>query len=71
MTSPEGTEQALTALQEAMAPWRAGKLPPTGSSSWNTLHDSYSATELTRLRAIKQRVDPSGVLVGNYSLGVH
>lgn len=62
-------EQALTALKEAVAPWHAGKLPPSGLSSWSTLQESFTEPDLARLREIKQRVDPLGVLVGNYPLG--
>ena len=36
--------------------------------SSNTLHDSYTVVDLARLVEIKLRVDPSGVLVGNYPL---
>jgi hypothetical protein len=59
-------EQALLALKEAVAPWRAGELPPTGLSPWNTLQDAFTEPDLARLRDLKQRVDPLGTLVGNY-----
>lgn len=61
-------EQALTALKDAMAPWQAGALPPSGLSSWSTLQESLTEPDLARLREIKRRMDPLGVLVGNYPL---
>lgn len=65
----QSAEQALTALKEAVAPWHAGELPPSGLSSWSTLQESFTEPDLARLREIKQRIDPLGVLVGNYPLG--
>ncbi|WP_410785554.1 FAD-binding oxidoreductase [Kribbella sp. C-35] len=61
-------ENALCALQEALSPWRAGRMPPTGLSAWNTARDCYDEADLTRLREIKQRVDPHGTLVGNFPI---
>ena len=61
-------ESALRALQEALSPWRAGRMPPTGLSAWNTLRDCYGGPDLARLREIKQRVDPHGTLVGNFPI---
>ncbi|GAA0610790.1 FAD-binding oxidoreductase [Kribbella sandramycini] len=60
--------QALAALKEAVSPWHAGDLPPTGLSSWGTLQDSFTEPDLARLREVKQRVDPMGTLIGNYPL---
>lgn len=60
--------QALLALQDAMAPWHAGDLPPSMLGADETLQDAFSEPDLTRLREIKQRVDPLGLLVGNYPL---
>jgi FAD/FMN-containing dehydrogenase len=64
----ESAETALRALKETLAPWRTDELPPTGLSAWESLQDSISEPDLARLREIKQRVDPRGVLVGNYPL---
>ncbi|HEY3557411.1 MAG TPA: FAD-binding oxidoreductase [Kribbella sp.] len=69
--SPElqpAAEGQLRALQEALQPWRAGYMPPTGLSAWNTLRDCYSETDLARLREIKRRVDPQGTFAGNFRL---
>jgi FAD/FMN-containing dehydrogenase len=64
----EPAQAALRALKEALAPWRTDEMPPTGLSAWESLQDSISEPDLARLREIKQRVDPLGVLGGNYPL---
>ncbi|MFF2368910.1 hypothetical protein ACFVU0_40300, partial [Streptomyces sp. NPDC058122] len=64
----QSAETALRALKEALAPWHTDEMPPTGLSAWESLQDSISDPDLARLREIKQRVDPLGVLVGNYPL---
>lgn len=61
-------EDQLRALQEGLLPWRAGYMPPSGLSAWNTLRDCYSEADLTRLREIKRRVDPDDTFVGNFRL---
>ncbi|MFI5690220.1 FAD-binding oxidoreductase [Kribbella sp. NPDC051586] len=64
----EQAEAALRSLKDTLAPWHAGGMPPTGLSAWESLHESISEPDLARLREIKQRVDPLGVMVGNYPL---
>jgi FAD/FMN-containing dehydrogenase len=59
---------ALRALKDAVAPWASGALPPSFLAAESSLVDSFGEQDLTRLREIKQKVDPSGVLVGNYPL---
>ena len=59
---------ALGALKEALAPWTSGSLPPSFLAAESSLQDSFGEQDLTRLREIKQKVDPTGVLVGNYPL---
>jgi FAD/FMN-containing dehydrogenase len=61
-------EQALGALKEAVSPWHAGDLPPSGLSTKGSLQDCFTEPDLARLREIKQRVDPVGTLTGNYPL---
>jgi hypothetical protein len=60
--------QALLALKDAVAPWRAGNLIPSVLGAEQTLRDVFSEPDLARLRGIKQQVDPLGLLVGNYPL---
>jgi len=64
----QSAELALTALKEALSPWHAGDMPPTGLSAWSTVQDCFTEPDLARLREIKQKADPLGVLVGNYPL---
>lgn len=64
----QSAELALTALKEALSPWRAGEMPPTALAPWESLQDCVSEPDLARLREIKQQVDPHRVLVGNYPL---
>jgi FAD/FMN-containing dehydrogenase len=59
---------ALHALKEALTPWASGKLPPSFLGAEDSLADSIGEQDLARLREIKQKVDPTGVLVGNYPL---
>lgn len=60
--------EALQTFQEALTPWDAGAMPPTGLSAWGSLQDCYSPEDLARLREIKQRVDPDDTFVGNFRL---
>jgi FAD/FMN-containing dehydrogenase len=60
--------EALLALKDAMAPWHAGELPPSSLGAADSLQDAISEPDLARLREIKQKVDPLGILVGNYPL---
>ncbi|GAA1112323.1 FAD-binding oxidoreductase [Kribbella jejuensis] len=68
---PQLQPQAIAALrtfQEALTPWHAGAMPPTGLSAWGSLQECYSSTDLARLRQIKLRVDPDDMFVGNFRL---
>ncbi|MEV6410138.1 FAD-binding oxidoreductase [Kribbella sp. NPDC051718] len=58
--------QALLALKDAVAPWHAGDSVPSMLPTEGTLQDVISEPDLARLREIKQRVDPVGLLVGNF-----
>ncbi|MFD7158466.1 FAD-binding oxidoreductase [Kribbella sp. NPDC059898] len=58
----------LQKFQEALTPWHAGDMSPTGLSAWGSLDDCYSPADLARLRDIKQRVDPDDTFVGNFRL---
>jgi hypothetical protein len=64
----EAAREALLALKDALAPWHAGELPPSSLGAADSLQDSIPEPDLARLREIKQKVDPAGVLVGNYPL---
>jgi len=59
---------ALRALKDALAPWASGALPLSFLAAESSLVDSFGEQDLTRLREIKQKADPTGVLVGNYPL---
>ena len=61
-------EAALKAFQKAVTPWRAGAMPVTGLSAWDSLRDCYSELYLARLWEIKQRVDPLGTVTGNFPI---
>jgi FAD/FMN-containing dehydrogenase len=62
----EPAREALLAVKDALAPWHAGELPPSSLAAGDSLQDSISEPDLVRLREIKQKVDPLGVLVGGY-----
>jgi FAD binding domain-containing protein len=50
-----------------LAPWAGGLLPPTMAHG-EPVEDIYPAATLTRLREIKNRVDPGNVIRGNRPL---
>ncbi|MDX6281013.1 MAG: hypothetical protein QOH03_2084, partial [Kribbellaceae bacterium] len=58
--------RALLALKDAVAPWQAGASVPSMLAGDQTLQDVFSEPDLARLREIKQRVDPVGLLVGSF-----
>ncbi|WP_405061098.1 FAD-binding oxidoreductase [Kribbella sp. NBC_01505] len=61
--------EALGALIDAVGPWRSGGTVPSMLGTDDSLADAFGESDLLRLREIKQQLDPSGVLVGNFSLG--
>ncbi len=66
---PAAVQGVFAAINEAVAPWRSGRTPFNFLGANSDPSSAVSAASLTRLRAIKREVDPSGVFRSNRPLG--
>ncbi|MGH3705304.1 MAG: hypothetical protein ACRDT9_11790, partial [Agromyces sp.] len=60
---------AFEPMRDLAAKYPGGPALPTFLSSGATLADAYDREVLDRLAAVKQRVDPGGVIRSNRPLG--
>ncbi|MDH6283030.1 FAD-binding oxidoreductase [Prescottella agglutinans] len=64
----EAAAGAMAALFDELAPWSAGPIVPTLLGPGESPERAYDAPTLAALRRLKQAVDPSYVVRGNYPL---
>ncbi|MFC9786293.1 FAD-binding oxidoreductase [Rhodococcus sp. NPDC127528] len=60
--------RAMSGLFDALAPWSAGPTVPTMLGPGESLGRAFDSCTLDRLRRLKEAVDPSYAVRGNYSV---